>query len=229
MQKYRVDLFDIDEAERHTRETVFTNTIHQMDPDMVAWQAPLMRAIAHTNFVRVISLSEPPEGYNGPSRSKYGTRLFYDMIGEPHNIMITNYLFDYLTFAIDEMAEVNWIIYDATQTATARETGERKSRTVKKSWIDDFKHGAVSIITDRLEAQFKADTDTNPHTTAMVVFNTKALSNAVSARYPYLVSLRERTHTIRTAGFAHGQRYGKEADINRRGVSTRGGPAGYLN
>lgn len=178
--KYNLELVDVPDKERES----ITREFYQNDSS-ATWLSGLLSVVARNNFCRAIG--------HGSGRMA--------IIGEPHNIEIVKYLYDYLKGEINRLADSEWGWYDGYVTS-ARE------------WKHAFRHGAVNTINARLKAtREQAQQDVN--TRALVVQSDQALEAKVQELY-----LRIRTRNaprVNSDGYQAGKQAGYSIGI-RQGV-----------
>lgn len=208
--KYNIELAELDAADNYARRTVYARHSFDVENTELYWQSILAVAICDCNSARIVNMGVREVG----ARSHKVATL--QIFAEEHNVEIVNYLFDYLAFAISEMSEVGWIVYDATAKGTGTQTGQRK-----REWIADFRYNAARTINRRLREAHRADlASTTATTMALVVRNDKALDEAF---YRAVGPLRKGRSTARNSysdGARDGTAYGRTADINRSGISA---------
>lgn len=116
----------------------------------------------------------------------------YAIFGTATNIQIVEYLFEYLSKTIDALAPYG------------------KGR----SYADNFRKGAVSIVAQRLRETFTTFTDANPNAHALIVVNDAAVSTKVGEDFPSLRHANK--HRINNIdAYRDGIAAGKTIPINR--------------
>lgn len=209
--KYNIELAELDAADNNARRTLYTKATVDVENSELYWQGPLAVAICACNNTKVVNMGARSVG----TRSHMVATL--QLFGEEHNIEIANYLFDYLAFAISEMSEVGWIVYDSTAEAFGSRTGQRK-----REWISDFRYNAMKTINARLREAHREDLQSTTSTTmALIVRNDKALDAAFYREVgPTRSARRGSGRSSYSDGARNGTEYGRTADINRSGVAA---------
>jgi hypothetical protein len=164
------------------------------------WRWLLMSAIARANFCRALRRRE---------RGRLLASMF--VIGEPHNIAVCEFLFQYLAREIERLASKGWqrahMVY-----------GEHVEA---RSWKNDFRRGAVATIDGRLRERSQLFAEGSARAEALVLTKDAALIEAVERFHPNVP-----TTTVRVragAAYQQGQWAAREIALQRAVASTSAG------
>ncbi|GHO55499.1 DUF2786 domain-containing protein [Ktedonobacter robiniae] len=120
------------------------------------WKLGLYTILARTNLCQVI--------WNSQKRVVY-------LVGRKHNIEVVEYLYAYLTRAIDRLADQGW---------EAHQVAYPYTRQTVRTFKGGFRLGAVKAIIERLKASEQSQ---DGETMALVVVNAQALDTEVKQRF----------------------------------------------
>jgi hypothetical protein len=124
-------------------------------------------------------------------------------VGQPHNITVVRYLFEYLEREISWLAKVAWANADKPEPSSVFYVHPRTFKT-------SFCRGAVEAIWERLEQQFDKDRTATTESTALVTRSESALAEAVKKLYP---NIREGSPASFTLGDPSAQWAGYQAGM----------------
>ena len=197
---------DIGDLESHLEDEKIGASIVDLEATYQTsrWHARLMHKISKPLFCRTI--------YHPAKAGKAGR---VSLIGKKSNVEVVKYFYSYLYQTIDQMA------------LEYREGWKEKMDKAGKKYIPDessrvridFCIGAVDVVGDRLDEQYKKRTTADATSTALVVVNDNALDAATKAAFPRTAPTttnRKSNHDARGAG----QEAGKKIHLHQ-GVGTK--------
>lgn len=194
--EYNLVMEDLGDLESHLEdekigvETVDLEATYQTS----RWHARLMHRCARPLFCRAIYI---------PARAGKAGKI--SLVGKKSNVEVVKYFYSYLHQAIDQMA------------LEYREGWKEKMDKAGKKYIPDessrvridFCIGAVDVVGDRLNEQYKKRTTADATSTALVVVSDQALDEAYKKAFPrtsHTTSRRMNDHDARGAGREAGKK-----------------------
>lgn len=167
---------DIGDLESHLKEEKIEHTKMDLEATYQTsrWHAALMFRISKPLMCKALYL---------PARPGKAGKM--SLFGKPSNVEIVKYFYSYLHQTIDQMA----LEYREEWKAKMDKAGKKYIPDESSRVRIDFCLGAVQIVGDRLDKQYKEKTEATSTSTALVVINDKALQTAMDAVYPKI------THT----------------------------------
>src|SRR5215469_2538003 len=176
---------DLSQVEAHSGETSDYCQQDIVVGGVSRWRKTLMLVLARPNFCAVVS-------YKGTER--------ISIVGEPHNIEVVKYLYEYLVQQLEPMA------------ATAyRQSG---SSMHARTWKDSFFYGAIASIDQRLKEQAQVFADTSEQSRALVVVKDAELRAAMKRYHPN-VTPGQRKHLRSQDGFQQGVEAGQRIALHK--------------
>jgi hypothetical protein len=159
------------------------------------WVETLMSVVARHNFCRIVFHTGTNE---------------ISIIGERHNILVVDYMFQFLRRTIDQLADTAW-----------QKAKDWAYETALK-WKDGYREGAVTGVHAKLETQRRDDVAENVGGSALVIRKEQEAEDAMNQMFPNLNYGRSRKVNY-GGGYAQGQRDGANITINRGvgGSATR--------
>lgn len=161
---------DIGDLEEHLKDDKIGSECVDLEATYQTsrWHACLMNRISKPLFCRAI--------YIAAKAGKAGKMMLF---GKKSNVEVVKYFYSYLHQVIDQMALEH------------REGWKKKMDEAGKKYIPDessrvridFCLGAVSTVGDRLDEQYKKQTEASSTSTALVLVSDTALAQAVAAVY----------------------------------------------
>ena len=148
------------------------------------WRKTLMLVLARPNFCAVVS-------YKGMER--------ISIVGEPHNIEVVKYLYEYLVQQLEPMAETAY-----------RQSG---SSMHVRTWIDSFFYGAIASIDQRLKEQAQTFAAVSEQSRALVVVKDAEL-HAAMKRYHPNVTPGQKKHLRSQDGYLQGREAGRRLALH---------------
>lgn len=154
------------------------------------WRKYLMHTVAETTFCTAV-FDHAGRGVN--------------IVGEKHNVAVATGLYEYLSEAIERLADEGW-----------EHDGKYQPGTTARRWKHAFRTGATNTVMQRLKDQFayakRQEDAAGNDTSALVVVKGNELARAVRKLHPRSRSTASRAQT----SDAHGAARGREAG---RGIS----------
>lgn len=197
--KYNLDLAAIEQDRIGLGQNGTKNIIQgRMDVEANDWRRDLMTYITRSNFCRTVGL--------GTGRIA--------MIGERHNLMICDYLWQFLRREIDRLADAGWT------------KNKHVAWTSAHKWKADFRSGAVDGVATVLQRQRKQDIE-ETNSSALVILSDKDVENAMNKFFPNLVYGQSKVKHY-GEGYNHGQEAGKAIKIHHGVERGAAAPAGRL-
>lgn len=181
MTRHNLSQMQIDMAERNTErgfERVFVDL-----GAMLRWRYSLMNDIATSSYCSFVR----------------GQRGGGHIVGEQHNVIMANELYQFLVNEIERLAQIGWdmsVTYDS-----------------KRTWLHSFRVGAAVVVGDRLMTEWRAQKkEQQSDTSALVVLYEEDLNKAVAAYFPNMRTSSVNLGTRSADGYSKGRRAG--AGIN---------------
>lgn len=154
-----------------------------------AWRASLIDAVARATGCRVVR-----------DRGASASFTAYTLFGQPANIKVVIYLYEYLARELDRLAP--------------------KGIRIGQDW----RLGAISAIGAKLQATLTEFAEASPDTRALVTTTNQLVANRMRQQYPNLVS--SRGPSVRNgAAYEQGRQAGENIAL-RRALETDRNPAG---
>lgn len=203
--KYNLEEYEIPSGEKEEYSTeIYTVGAGKS----LSWKRLLLFPVAKYNFCRAYYLHDV-----GPRGELHRTNRM-KILGEPSNIKIVEYLFEFLSSEIERLAE---------------EFYYHEGNGHKTSWKSSFCNAAVIGIGEKLREQFLADRQAEVNTQALVLVKDQAIEDA-EGRLMGKVRLMSLGGQMRNQDAARiGYREGKNINI-RPGIEEENEPiSAYLN
>lgn len=156
------------------------------------WRWLLMSAIARAHFCCALR-----RWAGGRSQAQ----MF--LLGEPHNVAVCGFLYEYLRREIDRLADRGW----------RRASYVYGEHVEARAWKRDFRRGAVLTIGDRLRERGDRFAEESAESRALVVAKDAALERELARRYGRVETTRVRFRGDALA-FGQGQRAGREIALS---------------
>lgn len=171
MFKYNLSTDTIQSANDDERKPSDDYGMHLFKPDkigMYIWWRDLMTGIINANFCYQLF------------QTRNGKYVASTIIGQPHNVEFSKYLYEYLRGEIYRMAQQAW-------EEKKRKCAER-FEPLPHSWgfHSSFCRGAVSMVVDRLREQKRASQRESESTMALVVRKDKEMEEALHRLVPHI-------------------------------------------
>lgn len=167
--KYNIDLEQV-RSQMRGQERTFTdykkNTVNVGRKGMTTWHTWLLSTIATNNFCKLVLLNGL-----GADRCKYG-----ELFGEPHNIDVVLYMYEYLEREIRRLGREAW------------KTAQYATDESERIWFRSYCHGAVDTVITKLNAQRRQSEAEQAQATGtgLVLMTQARLTEAYELAYPKL-------------------------------------------
>jgi hypothetical protein len=219
--KYQVELSEVADAGDDDVSEVFTVEpfgLGVVFGQMTDWRRLLLSHICTANFCKAVY----HEGRNW--RQSYGragksAEEVMTVVGQPTNLKLVRWMYDYLTEALEGIAKDRWAaLRGPIQRGTAVTDEEMAARVEAKRthplrWKDSFFKGAVTTVGYRLQNEKQRFARTNERTTALVRREEYDLLDAVRHAFPRL-SAGGRSEVGSSGAFRAGQQAGRRISLN---------------
>ena len=204
LTKYNLEQAQIEaamsEAQRQQRYDKSTHSVGGTKAEW-QWRKHLLNVLASTNFRESI-------GYTGEGRVA--------LVGQPHNVEVVVYLYDYLVGELKRIAKDDYKRDRRTPFTGVAGMG-------LAAYTRAFMYGAAQAIHARLAKQSSEAQRTDSATMALVVQSDADLKAAVTRYFPSLKY--RKAQPVNRAAYESGQRAGQTVAIN---PGIRGGAAGKV-
>jgi hypothetical protein len=211
--KYNIELAELDAA----RETGADYVREFMDNDDPLtdeeWTGSLIWAVAKYNFCEAVT------EWRNHKRT-------YALVGEPHNIEIVTFIYEYLKYEIDTLSRTTWIVEDALGSLdSAYKLKGKSGPTAYRSayehrWKQSFKYGAVSGVTEVLKSRWAEARSGTGTGQSLMIIKDGELATALKQFYPNLGYSHASSRRLDDGGYRSGAREGRNIEI---GTAVRGG------
>lgn len=211
MTKYNIELYQVEQHTGKRNEEIVSNNfdlgVGRGSP--VKWRQDLIFAIARHNFCRGLA-------YTG--RQSHGRMT---IVGEPHNIEIVKFFYNYLSTTVDRLADEG---YDQSEAKTVYPKMRALGHTnawywSSRSWKNAFRVKAIEVLDARLWS-LRRTLDTT--TTALVVTKEQQVKDKLKELFPNTVKA-EKSTIYNIEGANSGVDAAKKIALNvpvQTGVST---------
>lgn len=197
---------DIGDLESHLEDEKIGASVVDLEATYQTsrWHARLMHRISRPLFCRAV--------YHPAKAGKAGKMT---LVGKKSNVEVVKYFYSYLYTTIDAMA------------LEYREEWKEKMNKAGKKYIPDessrvridFCVGAVDVVGNRLDEQYKKRTTADASSTALVVVNDNALEAAMKRAFPKTAPTTSNRQVNGDARGA-GREAGKKIPLHQ-GIGTR--------
>jgi len=157
------------------------------------WRWLLMSAIARAHFCRALR-----RWVAGRSQGE-----MY-LLGEPHNVAVCGFLYEYLRREIDRLADRGW----------RRASYVYGEHVEVRSWKRDFRRGAVLTIGERLRERGERFAEESAESGALVLAKETSLEREIARRYGDVATRKVRFRGDPLA-FDQGQKAGREIALSQ--------------
>ena len=197
--KYNLDLEAIESGTKGVgRREVIRGTI---DVGRAGWSRSLLSVVAMNNFCRVVTHGDSP---------------ICTVVGERHNLLITDYIYAFVVYEINRLADAAWTNRD-------RRAVYEPVQTYKRG----FREGAVVGVSTALSRQRNDDMNNVQGGRALVIVKDQQVEEALHQFFPNLRAGRSRT--VRYGqGYDLGYEKGRQIQINKGVGQARDKVAGRL-
>jgi hypothetical protein len=173
------------------------------------WKYQLLRVVAGNNFCRVLHYS-------------HGLKLV-NIVGEPHNIVATKAMYEYLLGELNRLCRRDMKI--ARAEGHLAEGSDYDAQVAAFEYAFSWRSTAIANIAMRLKEQRREDEQTYTGGSALVVAKNAQLENAISRLFPDAKTSQSRgSNYYDAAGARAGREAGKSVGLNRQvGGGENGG------